>query len=190
MELTGENRKRFEEWLEAGGREKLLEIARKTRSQDPESLVQTALARGAMAAPWRRFDPTKGTVDHIMEKILYGKLIDELRRGNNDVLTHRLTLNEEWWGEDNTDTLELRLDLQNAIGSLEEPYRTAFDLVVVRGMTMQEAGKQLGMSPMWVNYKVMDARRMLQEKLSAYAGKGKPRESDNSLPEISQRLAA
>ena len=65
---------------------------------------------------------------------------------------------------------ELNAKLSQAIGSLPDPYKTSFVLVVFQGMSHNQASKVLGCSENTVSWRMFKARKMLQSKLLPYLG--------------------
>jgi len=63
---------------------------------------------------------------------------------------------------------ELKDRIDDAIGSLALPYRSAFNLVVNQGMSHGQAAKILGCSENTVSWRMHKARKMLQVKLGPY----------------------
>jgi RNA polymerase sigma-70 factor (ECF subfamily) len=65
---------------------------------------------------------------------------------------------------------ELQEKLDEAIGALSPPYRAAFHLVIVQGMSHGQAAAVLGCSENTVSWRMHKARKMLQARLAPYLG--------------------
>jgi RNA polymerase sigma-70 factor (ECF subfamily) len=65
---------------------------------------------------------------------------------------------------------ELRHELKRAIGTLPDPYKMSFVLVVFQGMSHSQASKVLGCSENTISWRMFKARKMLQSKLYPYLG--------------------
>jgi len=63
---------------------------------------------------------------------------------------------------------ELQEKLDEAVDSLTLPYRTAFNLVAVQGMSHGQAAEILGCSENTVSWRMFKARKMLQIRLKPY----------------------
>jgi RNA polymerase sigma-70 factor (ECF subfamily) len=63
---------------------------------------------------------------------------------------------------------ELRANLEEAIDGLGAPYRAAFNLVAVQGMSHGQAAAVLGCSENTVSWRMHKARKMLQVRLKPY----------------------
>jgi len=67
---------------------------------------------------------------------------------------------------------ELRQNLEDAIHSLPVTYRTAFILVVLQDMSHGQTAKILKCSENTISWRMHQARKMLQERLSSYFRRG------------------
>jgi len=65
---------------------------------------------------------------------------------------------------------ELQAKLDEAVESLSLPYRAAFNLVAVQGMSHGRAAEILGCSENTVSWRMHKARKMLQARLKPYLG--------------------
>ena len=65
---------------------------------------------------------------------------------------------------------ELRQKLNQAIDSLPDSYKMSFVLVVIQGMSHNQASEVLGCSEKTISWRMFKARKMLQNRLLPYLG--------------------
>lgn len=188
--LEGPLREQLERWLDDGGYNQLLALAKRVAKVDPENLVQDTLLHASIASSWRRYDPAVGSIFEHLKMIMYTRQLDTLTRVKIVDQGSVALPEDDVFGTDETVDFQTRMDLEAAIGSIKEPYRTAFHLVEVEGMSYEEAALKMGKSRPWLWKQLIEAKRQLREKLVAYESTYVPRESDSSLHEKSQQRAA
>jgi len=77
-----------------------------------------------------------------------------------------------WSPESNSLTEELRRKLEEAIEALPLLYKAPFQLVVFQGMSHGQAARLLKCTENTVSWRMFKARKMIQERLKPFLGRG------------------
>lgn len=136
--------------------------------QESEDLVQAAVERAL-----RRGGPPEADLCAWMLKVLKNLWIDEIRRRRFRVVE---PLSEEAMGEDGRKTTADRLDwlqAHRAMESLPIEQRLVLALIVIEGLSYQQAADVLGAPIGTVMSRLARARAALADRLADAPGEGK-----------------